>query len=206
MSSLLRWGMLLTAMAYCRADVVLSLSPALQSVPIGSQLTVDVEIGGLGSGLSLGTYDINLEFNTAVVSFKAIVLGDQLDLFGLGDISSSTAGVGTLNVFELSLESPSDLDALQAHNFTLMTVTFDTLSPANLSPITLSLNALGDAFGRSIDASVMPAAFSVTGLTPTPEPEAFRMASLGLGVVCLFSMALRIKGARHRSAYAAESK
>jgi hypothetical protein len=178
----------------CQAGVVLQISPASQAVALGSQLSLAVDISGLGGGVALGVYDIDLAFDPTVLSYNSILFGTQLDLFGLGDIQSATPGSGLVNLFELSLESASDLNSLQASAFTLAILTFDTLAPAANSPVTLSVNALGDGSGNSIAAALDNGAVSVTSATTTPEPGSASLLLTMLPVLLL----LRTKSP-HRS-------
>ena len=153
----------------CPASVILSISPT-SPVPLGSMASLALNVSGLSSGTAVGTYDISIAFDASVLSYGSIVFGNQLDILGLGDIQTVTPGTGTVDIFELSLDSASDLNSLQAHAFTLATLTFDTLALATDSPITLSVNALGDAFGNPIAATLDNAAISVTSSTAVPEP------------------------------------
>lgn len=180
MNRLLFCALFLTAARHCRADVVLSISPASQATPLGSQAKFDVDISGLGNGTALGTYDINLGFNPTVLAYSSILFGNELDISGLGDIQTVTPGVDTVEAFELSLDSASELNSLQAPAFTLATLTFGTLATATNAPITLSVNALGDAFGNSISTTLENGSISVTGPTTVPEPKPVRLVFLFL--------------------------
>ena len=137
-----------TALALCVAlpasATTINFSPSSQSVNVGTTTTVDLVISGLGGGAapSLGTFDLDIGFDSSILSFSSATFGNQLDLFGLGDINSVTPGVGTINLFELSLESAADLDSLQAGAFTLATLSFTALSNGS-SPLSISVNALG---------------------------------------------------------------
>jgi hypothetical protein len=148
---LLLCSLFIAAGSYCRAGVILSINPVSQTVPLGSQASFDVDISGSGGGTALGTYDINLGFDSTLLLYSSIVFGNQVDISGLGDIQSVTPGVGTVEVFELSLDSAAELNSLQSSTFTLATLTFDTLATGTNSPVTLSVNALGDAYARSGD-------------------------------------------------------
>ena len=156
----------------CRAVPSLSFSPSSQSVTLGSQVSVAVNIAGLEPGAALGTYDITVAFDAAALAFSGVVFGNQLDLFALGSVQIVTSGAGTVNLFELSLESESDLNNLQASSFTLATVTFDTLALATNTPLTLTVNALGDAAGNPITANIGDGFVSITEQNgQVPEPS-----------------------------------
>ena len=176
----------------------ITLTPSSQSVDLGSQAVVTLDISGLGSGAapSVGAYDIDLSFDSSILALSSVVfgdpvLGDQLDVLGLGSILGATPGAGTVNVFEISLDFVDDLNQLQADSFTLATFTFDTLA-AGSSALGLTLNALGDADGLSLDATLTGGSVDVVGSEPPPvtvsEPSAWAtyvllMAGLaGLGI------------------------
>jgi len=183
---------LLAVGTLCRADIFLSVDPSIQTVPLGAQASFDVDISGLGNGTALGVYDINLGFDATLLSYSSIVFGNQVDISGLGDIQFVTPSSGTVEVFELSLDSPSELNSLQAPSFTLATLTFDTLAAGSNSPVTLFVNALGDAFGNSITADVENASVSITPQSTTPEPTMLGPLCVGLSILLL----LRVR--RHR--------
>lgn len=91
------------------------------------------------------------------------------DLFGLGAIGpAATPAAGFINIFEVSLDDPVDLDALQADSFTLATATFAPLS-AGTSPLDVIILALGDANGDPLAAVVVPS--NVPGIWAVWELE-----------------------------------
>ena len=153
-------------------------------MPLGGTVSFDVNVSGLGGGTALGTFDIDLLFDSALLSFDLATFGNQLDLFGLGSIQSATPAAGSVNFFELSLDSITDLNTLQATQFRLATLTFTTLALGNSSPITLSVNALGDAPGGSIPATLQGASLTVEPVSAVPEPGTWAMVGLGgLGLI-----------------------
>src|ERR1039458_750954 len=98
-------GLVLSGCPTAFADVItLGVFPASQSVALGSPVNVSLQITGLGNEAapSLGTFDVNLNFDPTILSFNSAVfgdpiLGDQLDPTGLGNtISFSNPGFGTV--------------------------------------------------------------------------------------------------------------
>ncbi len=173
--------------------ITVSFDPTAQTVATGSFVSVKLGISGLGNGVapSLGTFDLNIDYNPSLLSFTSVsfgdpVLGDQLDLFSLGSLTSwDNTTPGTLNVFELSFDSPTDIDTLQAANFTLATLTFSALS-GGISPLSISINALGDANGDPLAAITTSGSVTVTAV---PVPAAVWL--LGSGLLGLIGVARR---------------
>lgn len=152
-------------MAHPAAGISLRLAPANPTVAPGDSVSLTLNISGLGSGTapSLGTYDIDIDYDTGVLSFDGAVNDTQLDVLGLGSIFDVTPGAGgTVNLFELSLDSVADLVSLQLDSFVLATLTFTALAPGT-SPVTLAINALGDELGAPLPASVENASVTVSG-------------------------------------------
>jgi hypothetical protein len=168
--------------------ITIGFDPVAQDVMLGDSAIVNLFISGLGSemGPSLSTFDLDVSFDPLILGFNSVsfgdpVLGDQLDLFGLGSIIASDASIpGFVNLFELSLDLPDDLNALQADNFILASLAFDTLA-LGTSPLGIAINGLGDAFGDPLDADIQSGSVSVV-----PEPSTFLLVASGLAGIGFF--------------------
>lgn len=163
----------------------IALLPPSETVFTGGAVSISVAISGLEPG-SLGVFDIDVAFDPAVLGFVEAVygdpaLGDQLDVFGLGSLTQTTVGSGTVNLFGLSFDLATDLDAFQADSFTLAVLTFSTLasgtSPLTLTPLQLGL-ANGDPLAADVDSTVVTVR-STPGTT-APEPALLLLAGCGL--------------------------
>lgn len=164
--------------------IILSIARITQT---GNSVDIGIGISGLDSAASpsLSTYDLDLNFDPAYLSFALVdygdsVLGNQLDLFNLGSnpASAELTSPGVVNLFELSGDSVADLNNLQASSFILATVTFDVLN-AGTSPFGLDSNALGDADRNSLAHIIV----SPATITTVPLPAAFFMMFSGLFAV-----------------------
>jgi hypothetical protein len=177
MRAFMFWGWLLFASVPGHAAIILSLDSAAQSVPLGSEYGVDLNISGLGNGVALGAYDFAVGFDPGVLAFSTAVFGNGLNLTGLGSIQTIMPGPGSVEIFELSFDSPDDLITLQPSSFNLMTLLFNTLSTHQASPITLTSLGVGDAYGSALSVTLHDATVSVT---PVSEPETFALMLVGL--------------------------
>jgi hypothetical protein len=170
--------------------------PSTQTVDLGDVVSVALTISGLGdlTAPSLGTFDLDLSFDTGILGFVGATfgdptLGDQLDLFGLGSLTAATPGAGGVNLFQLSLDTIEDLDTLQAGAFTLATLTFNTVG-AGTSALGLSLNTLGDAAGAPLLATLGAGSVTVNrGAVPVPAPAT--LLSFGIGLAAVAGLARR---------------
>lgn len=169
------------APALAAASIHIDLHPVAQTAG-----TVDlaVRISGLGDGIapSLGAFDLDVTFDSGFLSlsdatFGDPLLGDQLDVLGFGGnpASASLASPDTVNLFEVSLDLPSDLDALQADSFVLAVLSFGAVQPGS-SALGIRLNSLADAGGNAV-AGVTTAGTTVTAV---PLPGAMALLLPGL--------------------------
>jgi hypothetical protein len=193
------WCLLLATAVVCQgAGVTLSISPSTQSAPVGSQVSFDVNVSGLGGGTQLGAYDVTFNFNPALMSYVTTSFGNQLNLSGLGDIRAISPGSGTVEITEVSLDSVSTINSSQSSSFRLFTLTFNAVAGGSNSPLTLSLNTLGDAVGNPISATAQSASVTIVGTgpppPPTPAPPSWFLAAIGLillGILAWRNRALR---------------
>ena len=187
--------------------ITIGFEPSLQIVELGSQATVHLSISELGSGVapSLGTFDLDISYDPSILSFGAVtfgdpILGDQLDLFGLGSIAAFDGGTaGVVNVFELSLDLPSDTDLLQASDFILASLVFAGAGVGH-SSLHVYSNAIGDSQGEPLNTSFASGGIS-TSITPVPEP-----ATIWLAVWALVGALIGRKWQRSRGADPADAE
>jgi hypothetical protein len=174
--------------------ITIGLSPVNTSSNVGSSVNVSLFISGLGAGSapSIGEYDIDVNFDPLILAFSSVsfgdpILGDQLDIFGLGSFTQATLGVGSINLFQLSFDTEQDLNDFQSPEFTLATLTFDLLGEGT-SALGLSLWSLASASGEGLVANLVNG--SVNSTAPVPEPTS--MLLFGTGLTC-FALCKKIK-------------
>jgi hypothetical protein len=176
-------ALLLSLSGLAESAITLAVAPLSQS---GSSIDIGVTVSGLGAGEapSLGSYDLDLHFDSSYLEYVGTrfgdpELGDELDVldFGANVTSAESNGSGVLNLFELSFDAPEDLNALQADSFTLAIVTFNFLQ-AGSTPLSLVVNAFGDADGNALAANVSSAT-----VAPVPLPPALWLMATGLVVL-----------------------
>jgi hypothetical protein len=130
----------------------LSLAPATQDIGVGGSFELSLRIAGLGdhAAPSLGAFDLDVTFNSALVQFDSVSFGDPLLGDQLGPVTPSatrsTLSVGSLNLFSVSLDDPADVDSAQPSEFILATLHFTALAQGSSSFDLVNI-IFGDANG-----------------------------------------------------------
>jgi len=180
------WLLALLLSSSTAANAALELS--LSSRQSGAVLSVSIAISGLEAGIApaLSAYDLDLYFDASRLAYLDTVvgdgqLGDELDLFDTGGnlIFASLSQPGRLNLFELSLDDPADLNALQADTFRLALVNFAVLQ-AGETTLDLTINGLADAGGEALSAS--PASLTVAAVPLPPS-----LVTMATGLMLLYT-------------------
>ena len=172
--------------------ITIGFEPVSQIVPVGEPVSVDLVISGLGdhSEPSLGAFDLDIHFDPTILAFDDATfgdpdLGDQVDMSGDAALFDFLIGPGlylgafvispgVLDIFEVSVDSASDLNSNQAGSFTLATLTFDTLA-VGTSSLDITIDSLGDAYGNPLSADVQSGS-----IAPVPEPATLLLLGSGL--------------------------
>src|SRR4051794_20949828 len=85
---------------------------AADTVAAGGTFEASLAVSNLVAGRepSLGTFDLDVDFDPAVVAFSSVTFGNQLDVRRQGSIRDFDGTVpGHLNIYEISLDTPGDL-------------------------------------------------------------------------------------------------
>lgn len=175
--------LLFTALPARADDMVLAINPSSQTVYSEFPLDVSLVVSRLDFK-SLGAFDLDVQYDPTFLKFQTAalgdpVLGDQLNVDGLGTLGSVDGSMfGTVNLFEVSLNLSTDLNSLQATDFTLGTLKFSTLK-LGTTDIDISINAMGDASGDPLAVTVLNGSATIV-----PEPCSISL----LGLVACFAV------------------
>ncbi len=179
--------------------VSLDIVPANQNVAVGDTVDVDIVIAGLGNFASdsLGAFDLDVTFDSSILSLTNYQLGSYLGDTMMGeafDLSWGETSPGVINISELSFLFDWELDALQSSSFTLATVSFDALSVGSsnlgISPPVPFVDMLSDAFGVALTLDNTPSG-TVNVTAPVPEPATILL--FGLGLAGMFGLRRKFK-------------
>ncbi len=174
-------GLAVLALAGGTSAQTLTVEGPAALVRVGEEFSVSLAVDGLGNGVapSVGVFDVDFAFDASRLVFVDAIYGSGLDVLGLGTVRSTTEGVGTINLFELSLDSARDLNDLQPGAFGLATISFLALA-AGTSSLNASINAIGDGDGAPLSFSVANGSVTIAAV---PEVGSWLLLSAGLGVL-----------------------
>jgi len=177
------------------AAPTLGISTFSTNPEVGELVVVDVWIQGLGvveESPKLSVFDLEISSNSSLfvptsISFGDPVLGDQLDVLGLGSILASSIVGSTAALLEISLDAAEDLLSLQASDFVLAQVTFVASAPVSAA-VSLAVLSVGDEWGDPLSykkgagfvVSVRDADGSGSGDGQVSEPATLALTAFGL--------------------------
>jgi hypothetical protein len=159
------------------ANVILQLNPSSQPVSSGDSVPLVLSVTGLGNPPSVGSFSIDIGFDSNLLSPQSVDFGNSLGDPTLSEaLTSSLFGTGDVNVAEVSLLPNTTLDSLQTPAITLATINFLALG-SGLAEFTYLGGPVDDGNGNLIFGTK----------TEIPEPATALGASLALVVLLLCS-------------------
>lgn len=177
---------------------ILEIDPSTQTKDIGQILSYGVLVRGVGSEI-VTAYDIDIAYNTSILSLNAVVFGNGLNLGNSSD--SFQFNSGTVNVNEVTFLADSVLAANQSDDFLLFRLDFKGLA-VGTSNLTMTVNSMAghsepDLFGDLIPVELIPpgpvgGASATVRPNGTTIPEPSILALLGLGLLGM-TLTRRIK-------------
>ncbi|WP_198648202.1 cohesin domain-containing protein [Cyanothece sp. BG0011] len=126
--------------------VTLDLLPQTQSVTVGQSVILDVQISELGNNISpsVGGFNLQLNYDPAVLTFDDITFSGLIDLSGLDTQTVDSSTPGTLFFVDLSLDLPEELNTAQPDTFSLANIEFIGSGIGTNSPLTLTIIEVSD--------------------------------------------------------------
>lgn len=173
--TILALGLLLALAPAGSGAITIGLAPAVVTGTVGLAFDLDVVVSGLGNGVapSLGAYDLDITFDPTLLTFDSTSFGGGL---GAGSLQFSGAAAGVVDLAEVSLLSPAQLDALQSDSFVLATLRFTPIAEGT-SSLGFSQAIAGDGFGAPLQVTTGGARVVAEGVIP--EPGALALFALG---------------------------
>jgi hypothetical protein len=148
------------------ATINLSIAPSSASVVTGQTVNFDLLITGHTPGVapSVGAFDLTVGFNQALLSPTSVAFGTFLgNPVLLEALTSSVITSSSVNVAEVSLLSPTALDALQPATFSLATLTFSAKA-SGTAALVFTGGVVDDAFGVKLAEIPEPRTLLVVAL------------------------------------------
>lgn len=164
------------------ASLMLWLDPDVQPGSTGDDITLTLMAGGLGDGVapSLGAFDLDILFDSSVLSFTGYTLFDDLGLLGVDaiDVSIGEYAPGMVGLGEISLLPDIGLgfllDATQPEEFALAELMFhvDFLEVPDFTIVNMSPIAFSDSAGNEIvDIELTGALIGTRPILNVSEPS-----------------------------------
>jgi hypothetical protein len=124
-NSVILWAVL--AIPLPASTIQLTFAPSSPAAAIGSPLSVDVIISGLGIPPEVGSFDVFVGFDPSLLAPVDIMFGGllgDLSMLQALTLTNLSAGPGIVEASEVSLVPTAQLDLLQSPGFRLFTVDF----------------------------------------------------------------------------------
>jgi outer membrane autotransporter protein len=175
--------------------ITLGFFPSSANLNTGDSFSVDLRISDIDNNTAIGDYDLNINFESSVLSITPddVVFGNQLQL-GVDNsmLQGVNIGNGQLNISEVSLVDAADLNAMQSDEFTVATLNFTADAPGvtqieiDASNIVLGNQAGTPVVSENNPVTIIPAPITVrqdlSGLTDLQRDIAMVLNSVCRGL------------------------
>ncbi|WP_049631024.1 cohesin domain-containing protein [Cellvibrio sp. pealriver] len=151
---------------------------------IGDNIELQVRISGLEGASALGSYDVNVHYDSDLFSISNITWGDavqgnQLDLLGFGSLQDNSSSLDWLTMLEVSFDEIADLELLQAGEFTLFSILLSAIALGS-GDFSLTANTIGDAYGQDLFIDTINSTTVNVNAVAVPEPSGVLLLLVGL--------------------------
>ncbi|MCF7979559.1 MAG: PEP-CTERM sorting domain-containing protein [Chromatiaceae bacterium] len=170
-----------SAILPANAALILSVSPASQTVSLGDQVLIDVLFSGLEDGLDeiVSGYDLTLSFDDSILAYSSGSYFDLVDFSPIPDFSIN----GEISWNSSSFLDDAVLQGQQGDSVTLASLTFNTLS-AGTSPFNFSFDDVTGLDFTTLSYSIENGSATV-GASVGSVPEPATLVLVGLGILAM---------------------
>jgi hypothetical protein len=166
---------------------LINITPTSTDVNVGNNVTVDIVVSEFAVNEKLSAFDIDLGYDSSVLALSIYNLTSGIGSLTAGELIdlSTLIAPGQLNLSGLSL---LENFSFQESAFKLASVTFSAITEGT-SALTLTVNALGNAFGEPLYSSLTIKNGSVNSV---PEPSTVILFCTGLFLLAIVSLRKRV--------------
>lgn len=167
---------ILTLFINTASAVTIYFDPTDSVVHTGNSVDIDLMISDLGafSEPSLGSFTVDIAYDSSIISFNSVNYSDALGLISNGDADPfTTESTGSVTLSNFSFLSDTELDALQDSSFVLATLSFMGLAIGSSDLITDAID-FSNGVGDDITATIIANSGFVEVVTgEIPEPSSY---------------------------------
>ena len=181
------------------ATINVGFSPVVRATTVGNSVSVALFVSGLDPEVSVGSFDIFVEYDSNIIRASDVSFGPFLGNPNLGTALAGfdiTSIPDQAEIFEVSLLSETELTALQDpvrnSGFSLASIIFLAETPGT-SPLNLAEALAADASGTALAIAAGNGAITVVPVL-MPEPGTLSLTLLALLAIIALSRRLSRDG------------